>query len=73
MRATTLHIQSTKKEKRGIAREIRTSDDLSCAKRIANVDIGLRYLTEHQQDLDYLPLHVCRRIAAACHYVQKRR
>jgi hypothetical protein len=37
------------------------------------MDIGLRHLTKHEQNLNYLPLHVCRRIAAARHYVQKRR
>jgi hypothetical protein len=76
MRATTLYVQSAKKQSGGqrvLSKQIRTSNDLSRAKRIANVDIGLRYLAEHQQDLNYLPLHVCRRIAAARHYVKKRR
>lgn len=56
---------------RVLSEQVRTSDDLSRAQRVANMDIGLRYLTENQQDLNYLPLHVCRRIAAARHYVEK--
>ena len=74
MRATTLQVQSAKRQKKeGISELIRTSDDFSRAQRIANMDIGLRYLTENEQYLNYLPLHVCRRIAATRHYVQKRR
>ena len=50
-----------------------TTNDLAGTKRVPDVDIRLRHLTEDQYDLNNLLLHVCSGLPAAGHDVQQSR